>query len=351
MTKSIVINKSDLAKDDEKLRTAQRERFERMTERTLLEGTPRNTARAYRNDFRQFENWCAAQQPPFSPLPTEETALLGYLTDLDTKGPSGKYPCRSGTIERRLSGIVWAHAVMNIPSPVTPRLSKLLHAIKVRRVREGEEPPRMAAPLTLADLRKIAKWCDGNQSPLTIRNRALVLVGWVCAMRRSEIAELERDDIGKFTSQGFMLTIRKSKADQLGAGRDLPVTSEEDRLLCPVEAMRAWLEIRGDTPGPLFWGHGWQKHRRALGEKQVSRVVVGLVKKAGLRPEGKNMDFSAHSLRAGFITEAVRAGQHDRQVMERSRHKTHEVFLRYVRIAQTVDKNAATGFSRWDSEP
>lgn len=347
MTKSIVINKSGLAKDDGQLRQQQRERFARASEETLLEGTPRNTARAYRNDFQQFENWCAQQHPSFSPLPTEETALLGYLTDLDTKDPNGKYPCKAGTIERRLSGIVWAHAVMNIQSPVTPRLSKLLHAIKVRRVREGEVPPRMAAPLKLSDLRKIAKWCDAHSSPLTVRNRALVMVGWVCAMRRSEIAELERGDIGKFTSQGFMLTIRKSKADQLGAGRDLPVTSEEDQLLCPVEAMRAWLEIRGDSPGPLFWSSGWQKQRRALGEKQVARVVIGLVKKAGLTPESKNMDFSAHSLRAGFITEAVRAGQHDRQVMDRSRHKTHEVFLRYVRIVQTVDKNAATGFSKW----
>lgn len=349
MSREIVVSGGrELAGDDEELRELQGQRFQRQAEQAIRDGTPPNTLRAYMGDFKRFEAWCAEQRPVLAPMPTTESALLGYLTYLDTKGDGGQYRCRAGTIERRLAGIIWGHAVMNIASPVTPRVSKVLHAIKVRRVKEGEPPPRMAAPLTLDDLRQIARWLDANPSALATRNRAVLLTGWVCAMRRSEIADLMLSDIGQISDRGFMLTIRRGKADQLGRGRQLPVTAEPDESLCPVAALRAWLAIRGDAPGPLFWRTGWLKNPgRPLGEKQVSRTVLALVKKAGLVSRSRDMDFSAHSLRAGFITEAVRAGQHDRQVMDRSGHKTHEVFLRYVRMVQSVDANAATGFTQW----
>lgn len=348
MTKAIVpTTGTDLATDDEELREVQRRRFVKDAEDAIREGTPRNTVRAYIADMKRFEEWCAKQRPQLEPMPTTETALLGYLKSLRDPKPDEPY-LRGGTIERRISGIVWAHAVVNIQNPVTPRVSKLLHAIKIDRVAKGEKPPRMAAPITLGDLRKMIRWVDSRSSVLTDRDRAMVLIGWCCAMRRSEIVALERQDISKISNEGFMLTIRRSKADQLGAGVDLSVTAEEDSPLCPVSALRRWLDVRGDDDGPLFWRTGWRKHGgRPIGDKQVARVVLNAVKGAELNPETKQMDFSAHSLRAGFITEAVRAGQHDRQVMERSRHKTHEVFLRYVRIVQTVGSNAATGFSKW----
>lgn len=352
MTKAIVPTSSRLALDDEQLRLEQTERIERQVRQLLRDGMPRNTLLAYQGDFQAFERWCALQRPPHPARPTTEAAVLAYLEELsEMRLPNGRFAVRAGTIERRLSGIAWAHAIDNYPTPRSPRVGKVLHAIKVKRSKAGEKPPRMAAPITIADLRKMCRALDDLRGPAAVRDRALLLIGWVCALRRSEIAALELGDVGRITTEGFPLTIRRSKADQEGVGKVLPVACE-DGPLCPVAALRAWLEIRGEEPGALFW-RSWRTKVHAgtaASEKQVARTVRRLVVAAGLKPEMKELDFSAHSLRAGFITEAVRAGHRDGDIMDRSRHKSHEVFMGYVRIAQTFQNNPARGFTKWGTE-
>ncbi len=352
MSRAITRSSSHLAADDPELRLRQTERIARDMKRLMREGMPHNTFLAYSADFADFERWCQRQTPAFVAIPTSEEAIIGYLTEAsEQRRPSGAFSVRAGTIERRLSGIAWAHAIDNHLSPRTPRVAKLMHAIKVKRSRDGERPPKKAAPLTLVDLRKICRHLDDAPSQATTRDRALILIGWVCALRRSEIAALDLGDVGRITAEGFVLTIRRSKTDQEGAGRSLPVASEEGTL-CPVAALQSWLAIRGEGPGPLFW-RSWRSKihaDKAISEKQVARAVRRLVVAAGLKPEIKELDFSAHSLRAGFITEAVRAGHRDGEIMDRSGHKSHEVFMGYVRIAQTFQNNPARGFSKWGKE-
>jgi len=354
--RAIVLSRNEtLARDDKGLRK-QHKAFEHGFKKTIHDGTPVNTVLAYEHDVADFEDWCSRQPVPERSRPASEMTIIGYIEYLDKEkiGPldSQRYRYRSGTIARRISGIVWAHALANIKSPVTPRISKMLHAIRVRRSKRndkeiGEEQTKMAAPLLLDDLAKISIWARKCGTPLASRNLALVLVGWACAMRRSEIADLHHDDISSLSEEGFLLTIRHSKADQTGAGVRMPVSTEDDPSICAVRALREWFEIRGNDPGPLFPCNGWEKQMRRLGDKQVNRIVIACAKQAGASPSFKNTDFSAHSLRAGLITEAIRAGQSDHDVMERSRHKTHQVFMRYVRMDQTVKKNVVTGYSKW----
>ncbi len=355
MSRAIVPNRTGLARDDAALRQ-QHERFEEGFRKAIRDGTPLNTVLAYERDVADFEKWCNAQPVPERAVPAEEMTIIGYIESLDeqkiTSTDGVRYRYKSGTISRRVSGIVWAHALANIASPVTPRISKMLHAIRVRRSKPGdkeigERQTKMAAPLLLDDLAKISSWAQARKHPLATRNLALVLVGWSCAMRRSEIADLQIDDISALSEEGFLLTIGHSKADQTGEGVRLPVSAEDDPDLCPVRALQQWLDVRGAHEGPLFPGNGWGKRMRRLSDKQVNRIVISCARDAGASPSFKNTDFSAHSLRAGLITEAVRAGQSDHDVMARSRHKTHQVFMRYVRLDQTVKKNVVTGYSKW----
>ncbi len=348
MTRSIIVpDNTKISVDDEALRDLQNRAIRDKAVRTLLEGIPAETYRAYSRDFAQFSAWCKGQTPPMKPLPASEEAIIGYMEHLDTK-VNDRYPCKPGTIERRLAGISWAHETfLNKKGTITPFASKLLHSIKTRRIAEREPGTKMAAPLLLTDLRKICLHLDTKRTPLAIRNAALLVMGWACAMRRSEITALDYEDIQQLGDEGFMLVIRRSKTDQLAEGTMLPVTAEQEDLVCPLLRLQAWLDVRGRGRGPLFLSSGWKKAPRRLGHQQVQLIVTNLAKVAGANPTGANATFSAHSLRAGFITDAVQAGQQDAEIMKRSRHKSHQVFMRYVRPAQTVKKNVASGFSNW----
>lgn len=342
-------NRAGLAVDDEDLRLAQAERIFQRTAGAIVDGTPANTARAYTTDYRKFEAWCLSQAPRLPSLPTNEIAIMGYLTELaDERNEKGEFSVKAGTIERRLSGIIWRHSLDNHPSPRTPRIAKLIRAIKVTRA-NAREMQQQAAPLTVGDLRKMVRVLDQDRTPRAIRDKAMLILGWACAMRRSEIAALLRSDISEISREGFVVTIGRSKTDQTGEGEELPVSHEDVDSMCPVRAMEAWLQVRGDTPGPLFWRHwrgkrGGRMHEgRGLTEKQVALTFLEMVRRADLKPMSHHMEFSAHSLRAGFITEAIRAGRRESDVQKRSRHKTHSVFLGYVRIAQTFENNPQRG--------
>lgn len=349
-TRALVLaaERAGLALDDADLRAEQHARIAAAAAQTIAGGTPRNTLLAYLRDFASFKRWCAEQQPPLSPLPTSETAIMGYLTWLsEQRKPDGSYRVRAGTIERQLSGIVWAHAFDNHPNPRTPRIKKLIRSIKVGRSISGEPPPKMAAPLTIADLRRVHQVLTEEETLVAIRNRAIIMVGWACAMRRSEICALDFEDL-RVSGEGVAVTIRRAKTDQLGQGVTLPIARESGKL-CPVRALERWLEVRGSAPGPLFCRH-WRGKRggrlhpdKRLNEQQIGLLMAWLVKRAELRSEYGKLEFSAHSLRAGYITEAVRLGRKESEVQKHSRHKTHRVFMGYVRITETFKNNPVRG--------
>ncbi len=357
---AIVVSGHDagLALDDELLRIEQVRRTRARTAGLIADATPRNTLVAYLRDFANFKMWCLGETPPFPSLPTNETAILAYMNHLsEARAASGAFLVRAGTIERRLSSIIWCQEFDNYPNPRTPLIKQTMRSIKVSRSKAGERPPKMAAPLTIPDLQKICRVLDDEGAPCAVRDKALMVVGWACALRRSEICALDMDDVSKVTEEGFTITLGRSKTDQTGVGFTFPVAPDENESMCPVRAMVAWLSVRGESPGPLFCRH-WSGKRggkfhlgKRMSVQQVARLVESLVERAKLKSGHKNMDFSAHSLRAGFITEAVRLGRRESEVQERSRHKTHRVFLGYVRIAQTFDQNPMRGLFSEGAKP
>jgi integrase len=175
-------------------------------------------------------------------------------------------------------------------------------------------------------------------TPRGIRDRAMIVLGFAGAFRRSEIVALNVEDL-TFTDDGLVVTVHRSKTDQEGAGSKVGIPYGSNRRTCPVRSVRAWIETADIAEGPLFRGitRGGITDRRAS-DQAVDRAVKRAAKAAKI--EG---DFSAHSLRAGLATSAARAGKGDRAIMRQGRWRSRGMVDRYVREVSLFENNAAAG--------
>ena len=173
---------------------------------------------------------------------------------------------------------------------------------------------------------------------LSTRDRALLLLGFAGAMRRSEIVGLDVADVSE-SDEGLVVVIRRSKTDQEGQGRKVGIPYGSQRETCPVRSVKAWLQEAGITEGGLFrevTRHG-KVQETNLSDQTVARVV-----KRALRAAGKNAEnFSGHSLRAGLATAAAMAGVNEREIQAQTGHKSLLVLRRYIRDGSLFRENAA----------
>jgi integrase len=156
-----------------------------------------NTLRGYRSDWREFTTWC--DRHDLEPMPAAPAALTAYLTALAGAGAS------VGTMSRRLSSIRFAHAARDLPDPTaTARVQTVWEGI--RRVHGA--PPDQAKPLMPPELLDVLDACPTTRTWKTrgrptepdlagARDRALLLVGFVGALRRSELVALDVEDVAK----------------------------------------------------------------------------------------------------------------------------------------------------------
>lgn len=194
--------------------------------------------------------------------------------------------------------------------------------------------PKQKAPVLTEDLRLMLRLVADNLQGR--RDRAILLVGFAGAFRRSELVALDVADL-KFQAEGLLVTLRRSKTDQEGEGRYVAIPQGLHADTCPVRAMEAWLQGAGVTDGPVFRPvrkGGFLRSTRLTGHA-IASVVKRYAKRAGLPVES----FSGHSLRAGFVTSAARAGEPERRIMRQTGHKSIEMVLRYVRQANAFTDN------------
>lgn len=273
-----------------------------------------NTSRAYRADWSHFADWCASVD--LVPMPAGASTVGAYITSLADAGAA------AATIDRRLSTIRAAHRAAGHEPPASEALRQLRRGIR-RTIGTSQ---RQAAALEVADLKRMVATLPADCIKDAARDKAIILLAFGAALRRSEAAALELEDV-KVESAGVVLTIRKSKTDQEGAGRLVAVPYARQAEVCPVSALVAWLERRGTSAGPLF----------GIGEKTVCRVIQRAAKRAGLEVEG----VSGHSLRAGFATAAAARGVHERDIQRQTGHKSTDVLRRYIRAGEVWRDNAA----------
>ncbi|MCO6417954.1 site-specific integrase [Siccirubricoccus sp. KC 17139] len=284
------------------------------------------TRRAYAADWAHFTAWC--QQAGCAPLPAEPAAVAAYLAALA--------PLYSrAALERRLAAIGQAHRLRELPwSAGHPAIRSTLRGIH----RTHRRRPRQAAALTSAELRRLVAACGHDLTGL--RDRALLLLGFAGALRRSELVGIAREHL-RFTESGLRLLLPQSKTDQEGQGVELGITRGRRAETCPIRALEAWLEASACRFGPVFrkvdrWGN---IEHRALGGDAVRDILRRRAAVAGITvPSGERL--SPHGLRAGFVTEAYMAGARDEQVMDHTRHRDLKTMRGYVRRAKLVTESA-----------
>lgn len=174
--------------------------------------------------------------------------------------------------------------------------------------------PSQKAPISPSELRAMVKTRPDTLQGL--RDRALLLVGFAGAFRRSELVGLDVGD-AVFGEDGLTVTLRRSKTDQEGVGRKVGVPYGSTPQSCPVRTLRRWLEGSGITEGPLFRpAKGRTVGALRLSDKAVARLVKRAAKDAGLDPSR----LSGHSLRSGLATAAAKAGKSERAIMAQTGH-------------------------------
>jgi site-specific recombinase XerD len=282
------------------------------------------TLRAYLHDWHEFQRWCATAGCPS--LPADPVSVAGYLASLA--------PLLSrSALQRRLSAISFYHRLQGCAwSPSHPAIRTTLRGIG--RIHGASHRKRPAAALTSVELKRLLAGCGDDLAGR--RDRALFLLGFAGALRRSELVGIDHDHV-RPTATGLRLLIPSSKTDAEGQGVEIGIPRGKQAATCPVRALNAWFAASGIGYGPVFrkvdqWGH---VERDRLGPDGVRRILLRRAKQAGLTVHTTER-LSPHGLRAGFVTEANAAGARDEQIMEHTRHRDLKTMRGYVRRGRLV---------------
>ena len=285
------------------------------------------TLRAYRAAWQHFCSWCEAAGWP--PLPAAPETVGAYLAVL---GPTHT----TSTLVQRLAALSRAHRLASLPWPAAhPAIRNTLRGIH----RKHGRPAKQAAALMTDELTRLVATCDHSLAGQ--RDRALLLLGYAGALRRSELVAVEREHI-TFDKDGLRLLIPRGKGDQTGKGVSigLPRGGSPDR--CPVRALEIWLDRSGCKYGKVFRGIDGRGviGNRGLHPDAVRKILAKRAALAGLKiASGERL--SPHGLRAGFITQAYVNGARDEQIMDHTRQKDLRTMRGYVRRAKLVSDSPA----------
>ncbi len=283
-----------------------------------------NTMRAYRADWKHFKAWCDAHG--LTALPAAANTAVLYLTELSSTH-------KVSTLTRRLSSINQAHQLASHESPTgTPAVRALMAGIR----RAKGTAPEVKAPVLTEDIRAMVGALPAGL--LGSRDRALLLIGFTGAFRRSELVGLNFADC-EFTRAGLVISLRRSKTDQDGCGRKIGIPRGSTPETCPVRSLEAWLAASGITGGALFRSITRQGRMRP---GRLSAYAVALVVKRCAAAVGLDASrYSGHSLRAGLATAAAIAGASERSIMNQTGHRSTSMVRRYIRDGSLFRENAA----------
>lgn len=290
----------------------------------IVQSKAQNTIRAYRSGWASFTSWCRSNS--LESLPATPTTVALYIAAQASDH-------KVATLQQRISAISQAHQAAGHESPT--------RSLQVRLVLQGARrlkgtAPAQKAPAVVNELRQMVE-----KIPDTIqgqRDRALLLVGFASACRRSEMVALDAEDL-EWGANGVIITIRRSKTDQEGAGRRVAIPFGSRSETCPVKALREWLDSAKITEGAVF--RSVDRSGNVFGRltpQSVPLVVKRYAEMVGLDPS----KYAGHSLRSGCVTSAVQAGAPEHLIMRQTGHTSVITLRRYIREADLFGNNAIT---------
>ncbi len=280
----------------------------RRVEALLKSAQAVNTVRAYESDLQQFRAWGGR-------IPARPEIVAEYLAELAKTRTFA-------TIARRKAAIAAAHRQRGYRSPCD---ANVVRATLAGIRRSGKKGRGQARPL-LADqlVEVISRIADDLRG---CRDKAILLVGFAGAFRCSELAGINVEDCGRRGAE-LIIKLRKSKTDQEGKGREVVIPPGANGV-CPVTALIDWLERSKIRSGALFraLAVGDCVSERRIGAGAVGSIVKTSVLLAGLDPR----QYSAHSLRSGYVTSAALKGVPLWQIKRQTGHSRETMVETYIR--------------------
>jgi site-specific recombinase XerD len=285
------------------------------TIKNLRNSKSKNTLRAYQSDYTDFLEFCSKNG--FQSMPTQPKILALYITHLSSYS---KY----STLKRRLASISVIHKAkghyIDIKHPI---IMENLMGIK----RTNGSNQKGKKPLLINDLKILIKAIDQSKEKdnRKIRDKALLLIGFSGGFRRSELVDIEYEDI-EFVSEGVKIFVKRSKTDQSGEGMTKAIPYFDNKDFCPVIALKNWIEITALRNGKIF----------NISDKNVALLIKKYANYAGL----ESHKYAGHSLRSGFATSTAESGAEERSIMAMTGHKSTEMVRRYIKEANLFKNNA-----------
>ena len=285
------------------------------TVKNLKNSKSLNTLRAYQSDFNDFSLFCLKNG--FQAMPTQPKIIALYITHLSA---FSKY----STLKRRLASISILHKTkgyyIDTKHPII-----IENLMGIKRTQGSNQKGKK--PLLINDLKLLIKVINDSkeQDERKIRDKALLLIGFSGGFRRSELVNIEFEDI-EFVSEGVKIFVKKSKTDQSGEGMTKAIPYFQNENFCPVNALKKWIEIIDFKKDKIF----------NISDKNVALIIKKYANQAGL----DGYKYAGHSLRSGFATSTAESGAEERNIMAMTGHKSTEMVRRYIKEANLFKNNA-----------
>ena len=291
-----------------------------ITNTYIYAATSDNTRKSYQADINHF------LKAGFE-LPATDESIEAYLQHC-----ANDYNPR--TLSRRMTSLRQWHRLQDIADPTdTPLVRKTMQGI----ARLHGKPKKQALALRLEDLDKISAHLVEQGGLVDIRNRALILVGFFGAFRRSELVGLQWEHVS-FVNDGMIITLPRSKTDQVGEGARcvIPFGNKER---CPVQALLEWRNQAKLWSGAVFrrLSKTGTISDKAISTDYCNRLLRQIIKDAGM-PNAEL--YSAHSLRRGFATEAARLGASMPSIQRHGRWQTTRIVVEYIEAGRQFADSA-----------
>ena len=274
-----------------------------------------NTLRAYQSDYNDFSLFCSKNG--FQAMPTQPKILALYLTHLSSYS---KY----STLKRRLASISILHKTKgHYIDTKHPIIMENLMGIK----RTNGSNQKGKKPLLISDLKVLIQAIHQSKEKdlKKTRDKALVLIGFSGGFRRSELVDIDYEDI-EFVNEGLKIFVKRSKTDQSGEGMTKAIPYFDNINFCPVKSLKNWIKVSGLKKGKIF----------NISDKSVALIIKKYANCAGL--DGQK--YAGHSLRSGFATSTAESGAEERNIMAMTGHKSTEMVRRYIKEANLFKNNA-----------
>lgn len=285
----------------------------------------------YQCAWNKFTDWC--QECGYNPfLPPNDS--VEFLVSLFITSMAKSRKLKDSSITCYLAGLRHFYYEKGIHLDTThSEIRKIRAGIR----REIGTKPKQKLPLTTENIKLLIDSIGKLVWPIEVRDKAMILVGFAGAFRRSELVAIDLEHL-MFDQFGVSIFIPKSKTDQEMQGRMVDIPFASNAKYCPVRALKDWIQCANIEKGAVFL----QVHKGGnIVPKRLGDRSVALMLKKRCKPFGFSDDIAGHSLRSGHVTSAIKNGTPETWIMRQTGHKSIDTLRKYERLKREFEANSA----------